>query len=351
MGDSLIVRRGGSGSSKYKLVTEMYLYNKSWKVPKAKDQKFSIRLFGGGGGGYYYETSSWIYRCGGGGGYMNNGEFTLQEGTTIPITIGTGGYKNNTGGTTSFGTYLAANGGTGGNSDGGSGGSGGGGLGGGGTGYQFGGGASSRDMHVIGGNGGKYGGGGYGAGTYGIGGCLYYTNGEIQKDSDGNVIRSGLAGNGGAYYVYKTVNVQINAENGTNTIGNDQVPNGSNVKFDYDLNLQGAGLSGRSTSNRFFGGGGGYGGNGGNNCGGGGGYGGNGGNNCGGGGGYGADGGNNSGGGGGYGKAGTGGDGGKYGDGGIAAGGGAPTEPGGKSYPYNNGTFGGNGIVIIQYYA
>ena len=70
MGDALIVGRGGgSASSKYELKTEIYEADKLWVVPKSKDQKFSVRLFGGGGGG----TSD---GCGGGGGFMNNGDLT-----------------------------------------------------------------------------------------------------------------------------------------------------------------------------------------------------------------------------------------------------------------------------------
>ena len=351
----MYVEGGSDSSSKHRLVTEIYWYNKSWKVPKAKDQKFSVRLFGGGGGGYGAESLSHVYSGGGGGGFMNNGELTLAEGSTIFITVGSGGNPGGdqlatNGGTTSFGTYLAANGGrsgimtsslTGGiYYEGGSGGSGGGGSEciDGGTGYQFGGGGSQG---LAGGNGGKWGGAGGSINRKqkcAIGGCLYYSNEEIKKDSDGNVIRSGLAGNG--------ANDTLKAEDGTNTINNDDVPNGSHVKFYYDLNLQGAGSAGKGDN--YGGGGGGYGGNGGNYSGGGGGYGGNGGNTSGGGGGYGADGGDFNGGGGGYGPGGKGGNGGLKSSGqtgGIAAGGG-----GGYGRSVSGGA-GGNGIVIIQYYA
>ena len=353
MGDSLIVRRGGSGSSQYKLKTEIIQTNKTWTVPKAKDQVFSIRIFGGGA------TTPIYYTNGGGGGYMNNKIFALLEGEKIPITIGAGGYNGHTGnagGTTSFGTYLAANGGYEGN-----GGSGGGhgsfvnvkngtikysiGA----NGYQFGGG----------------GGGGYGGYWGGGGGTTLLRYGGWWNNS-GTWERSGLGGNGG--------NITVAAEDGVNTIGNPEVPNGSNTKFGYELNLQGEGKGGG-----YIGGGGGYGGNGGNTYGGGGGYGGNGGSGSiynvaysgktytifsgGGGGGYGSLGGNGynkeadessnynlsyayGGGGGGYGKSGYGGDG--YGgpyiqNGGIAAGAGSA----GSMFH----TSGGNGICIIQYYA
>lgn len=61
MGDALIVGRGGGSSSKPKLETVILVSNSTWTVPKAKDQKFSVRIFGGGGcggsmcgGGNYY---------------------------------------------------------------------------------------------------------------------------------------------------------------------------------------------------------------------------------------------------------------------------------------------------------
>ena len=375
MGDALIVGRGGSsGSSSGKtLVTKIIQASQSWTVPKAKDQKFYVRIFGGGGGGGTI--------AGGSGGMMNNGELTLEAGTSIPVTIGSGGATDgnngSTGGTTSFGTYLAANGGGRGYYASGkgyvdAGGSGGGGghmesdysgfsnkVADGGDAYQFGGGGARCSGSICyPGNGGKWGGGG--GGWYyrlkGFGGCLYYDNGVMQKDSDGNVITSGLAANYG--------------NDGVNTIGNDQIPNGSENKPYYELNLQGSGNKGTGTFSKCCVAGGGYGGCGGNDFGGGGGYGGNGGNNSGGGGGYGANGGDGynhgsldatitgstrvfraftGGGGGGYGPSGTGG---SYQsgftDGGIAAGGAGGVATYVSSKPAGKG---GNGICIIQYYA
>lgn len=408
MGDALIVGRGGSssGSSGKALVTKIIQATQSWKVPKAKDQKFYVRIFGGGAGGSYNNTLEIGSRnvksgaAGGGGGFMNNAELTLEAGTSIPVTIGLGGKAGNTsngcgqaGGTTSFGTYLAANGAN--YTDyrhGGNGGSGGGGgaTGRGGTGYQFGGGGSAMIFGTFagnGGNGGKWGGGGGGRihkdrkGVYG--GCLYYDNGvmmtndDLETSSRVNVLypnpSSGLAGNLG--------------EDGINTIGNDQIPNGSEDRPCYELNLQGSGLcSNTSYRNSMYGnGGGGFGGSGGYNIGsGGGGYGGNGGNGGyynngsfagGGGGGYGADGGDGyivnqagtynlmipcGGGGGGYGPSGIGGSQSTgYPDGGIAAGGaGGATNnlasiSAGSSlnaYDHMPAGRGGNGICIIQYY-
>ena len=116
MGDSLIVRRGGSGSSQYELKTEIIQTNKTWTVPKARDQVFSIRLFGGGGCGSFTagKFPSGGGGSGGGGGYMNTTILALIPGEQIHITIGSGGsayLRSMNGGTTSFGTYLAANGG------------------------------------------------------------------------------------------------------------------------------------------------------------------------------------------------------------------------------------------------
>ena len=406
MGDALIVGRGGSssgGSSGKTLVTKIIQATQSWKVPKAKDQKFYIRVFGGGGGGGFVINSSFNDGGGGGGGgMMNNTELTLEAGTSIPITIGIGGIAGNersvttsygtkysnggNGGTTSFGTYLAANGGGGGagvTGNGGNGGSGGGAgvEGQGGNGYQFGGGGAKKG----GGFGGYWGGAGGGS-TRSVSdmdnrilGGVIVEGGTPKVDSSGNIQLSGYGGNGN--------------NNGINTISNDQVPNGSDSQFGFDINLQGAGESGvmnngsRVVYSSYLAGGG-FGGNGGKYvAGGGGGYGADGGaggnsmdtsnsyymNTCGGGGGgYGGNGGDAyqiyrnqmsakreysryGGGGGGYGPSGTGGSqytG--YPDGGIAAGG-----AGGGQNMNNSGNpdtitpagRGGNGICIIQYYA
>ena len=157
--------------------------------------------------------------------------------------------------------------------------------------------------------------------------------------------------------------------NGTNTIGNNQIPNGSEDRPYYELNLQGGGSKGGGFVNgRSSVADGGYGGCGGNDFGGGGGYGGNGGNNSGGG-GYGANGGDgyfkifdayiggtsrglkvfSGGGGGGYGPSGTGGSRATgFIDGGIAAGGAGGVIEANINIPAGRG---GNGICIIQYYA
>ena len=382
MGNALIVGRGGGGSasSKYELKTEIYEADKLWVVPKAKDQKFSIRIFGGGGCG--------DSTAGGGGGFMNNGDLTLSQGSTVQITIGLGGNNgqtSNSGGTTSFGTYLSANGGGAAISGiGGSGGSGGGGtivssinrsdkssnlkLVTGGIGYQFGGGG-------CGGSGGYWGGGGGSAVPRANTVNVYHSPGGSSinyqyNSSNGRWYDGGGGGLGAsAATVLNTSDgskcyILSNGGNGTNTIS-----------IINDITLSGNGIGGTSILDyspydaRYYtahagGGGGGYGGNGGNNGGGGGGYGANGGH------GvpkvngsdYGGSGGVRiaGGGGGGYGKGG-------YGGNAIVldndmtsiAGGGGGYGPGGDGE--NNGvrgggagadgSSGGNGICIIQYYA
>ena len=370
MGDALIVGRGGGGSSsKYELKTEIYEADKLWVVPKAKDQKFSVRLFGGGGGGGYGSS-------GGGGGFMNNRDLTLSQGSTVQITIGSGGkdYNSNEstiGGTTSFGTYLAANGG----GDpmyhcGVNGGSGGGrGYSGGqsGIGYQFGGGG-------LGGNGGKWGGGGGGGVPVANSQWDNFFNGALSINYQCNPSNGawydggggGLGGNGAIVNENPSNSdkhwIGVEAEDGTDTT--------SIISNTYISGKGKAGSTIRTGNGISYcvhagGGGGGYGGNGGNNGGGGGGYGADGGD------GYVHDGGKGyyfesficGGGGGGYGKGGYGGNANSRG-----GGGGGAYGPGGDGAPNINvngtdgvrgggggggihGGNGGNGIVIIQYYA
>lgn len=359
MGEALLIKAGGTGtsgnSSPGNLVTNIFTTSGTFIVPKAKNQSFSVRIFGGGGGGGGNCRS--VATCGGGGGYMNNKILTLTQGASISVTIGkggTGGYfsnnkaaagsqsvaSGNTGGTTSFGSYLSAIGGTGGTAGtrcyGGSGGSGGGGINYGGIGYQFGGGGGNYAYKVDSGSvaqegtGGKWGGGG--GCSYGDnprGGCLF------ENSSNTRMVTgfSNLAGNGG--------NNSVSAENGVNTIGNNEV----------DTIIQGNGLKGSYEGRSINCGGGGFGGPGGGYCGGGG--------------GYGAHGGNWYGGGGGY--SGPGGDGIESGR--IAAGGGGAYGAGGKGgnalTACTSGTHGGgggggiqngycgnggDGICIIQYY-
>ena len=113
MSDAIISRRSGNksnSSSNMQFVTDWILRNTSWTVPNAKNQLFSVRIFGGGAG----SSNSWS----GGSGWMNNADLTLTEGEVISIRIGTGGTSSSNsqlvtaGGTTTFGTYLSANGGS-----------------------------------------------------------------------------------------------------------------------------------------------------------------------------------------------------------------------------------------------
>lgn len=345
MGDSLIVRRGGSGSSsRGKLKSVIITQDTEWVVPKAKDQMFMVRIFGGGQSGgitrrsYPYGNVS--QTPGGAGGFMNNAILTLKEGESIPITIGQGGMASQgdarPGKSTFFGPYLSAYGGA--QRFSAVGGSGGGHVftlsspsagskTGAGIGYQFGGGGG-YNVAYAGGRGGQWGGGGgifcngisfTASNIDGAGGCLYNTNDSFYNSEYWSINPflagySGLAGNGGLSSNYKYnsgYGIQsggsfISPESGTDT-SNDELPfdcseftgkgKAGESSFIIDDNLE---VYSGGTINEYRriynlpGGGGGYGGNGGKYCGGGGGYGGNGGNNIGGGGGYGADGGDGS---------------------------------------------------------
>mgnify|MGYP007080087574 FL=1 len=366
-----IISRGGSGASsggkKYALKTEIYTSNKEWTVPEAKNNEFSIKLFGGGGSGAYKHQDN-IY-AGGGSGDFNNAILNLSQGSVITITIGTGGLKpsstynnGNDGGSSFFGSYLSANGGKCGTGNsylwsndhtyyvkGGAGAAGGGaymrladykrtlrGSAKGGNGNLFGGGGAygcidwqnydgkTYEYVGYGGYGGYYGGGGGSLGyraTTSINGVVITAGDGGIYNVDGIPARSNIAGNGG--------NDSLIASNGANTIGWTNID-----KFDNGEYMEGCGIGGGIN-----GGGGGFGGNGGNSYGGGGGY------------GKLARGGNGPGGGGG----------GYIGSGGCGwGGGGGGYGNGGDGYPNcTDGVFGGgggfnanggNGICIIQYY-
>ena len=344
------------GSSGNFLMTEIIKENGNFTVPKDVSE-ITVTLFGGGGAGwkrnigYGASSQEWLMASvGGGGGWMNKNTVKVTPGQIIPVVIGAGGLHNDTlnnctaGGTSSFGTYLSANGGGAAHMIdysycAGSGGSGGGafqpngaifGSTYAGDGYQFGGGGlGGYARNGKAGNGGTWGGGGgiSGAGI-GIGGTY--------------------GGNGGSATNGKVVKA---AEDGTNTMGNEELEKGFRG-YGY------GGDYGKNSSSYGGGGGGGYGGNGGKSnyadWGGGGG-------------GYGADGGNGpAGGGGGYSNKGKGGDGiyanyssnywvsiagggGGYGPGGSAA---MPPQDGGGGAGHNNSVYanGASGICIVQYY-
>ena len=288
MAEAIISRRGWTADGKPELRTEVITGNVNWSVPNSiKNTTISVRIFGGGS----------LSRYGGGSGWMNNGEITVTPGQVIPITIGDGGkYSggssyNISGGTTTFGTYLSANGGSG-NS---------GGAGGGvytdfpspGVGGQFGGSAGANGgiwgggggavRSINPGDGGMYGGGGGGysntnyyfhgvsnggnGGEYGGGGGagvhlnIYCRNGRVSDYDTGRGGSGGTYGGNGANYSRE-------AENGTNTIGNESVPKelqGAGIGGNkYELNL----VNGSRYVNTVYvncGGGGGFGGNGGCN--------------------------------------------------------------------------------------
>ena len=236
MGEAILVKAGGGYSGGtgnnsigdiigWRLKSDIITTNQTYSVPKAKNQEFSVRIFGGGAGGNLnsfgisYPLGIYNLGTGGGGGNMNNNTLTLNEGEQIEVRIGIGGGGNSQGGTTSFGTYLSATGGC----TNGLGGTGGGGY------YVQTGTYSSYDL-----NGGKgiYGGGG--GGWYGGAGGIY-------------------GGAGGAYNV-------SSGTNGTNTL--------SNIDLDFvgEGRSFGAGSGGYGGSSGYkkASGGGGYGGNGGN---------------------------------------------------------------------------------------
>lgn len=112
---------------------EIITDTKDWTVPKARDQKFQVALYGAGGSGSingnYFQN---VGGAGGGSGDYAFKELELKEGDRIHIEIGKGGegmtgsdkvadyighIVGKTGGTTSFGEYLFAVGGLGGNID------------------------------------------------------------------------------------------------------------------------------------------------------------------------------------------------------------------------------------------
>lgn len=359
MGEAILTRIGGgssSGSDDYEFTTELITENKTWVAPKAKNQEFSVRIFGGGGAGYgwYNSSSKTSYAFGGYGGYMNNAILNIDCGSVISIIIGNGG-QFGAGGSTVFGS-LVANGGSCGSLYGGCGGSGGG--------------VAINNFNVTMWNNVTYSGCGCGD-QFGGGGifinCLR-SNLAINNTFFNRAGRGGIWGGDGAIWMRNTyasytrasrssVGLSSNGGDGaifitSNNKLKSSATNGIDTTSIENYLLGGKGLSGIN------GGGGGYGGCGGSICGGGGGYGANGGNGFayysnsdyhmagpGGGGGYSVagNGGESSsvshvGGGGGYGKGA-----GSYGNAGYGGGGYGAMS----SSSYDSG---GNGICIIQYY-
>ena len=119
MGEAILVKAGGLGGSNgsdpedqnivdWQLKTELITNTKEYLVPKARNQEFTVMLFGGGGGA---STMTNRITLQGGYGNMNKGVLTLKRGDSINVVIGINGRANEAGGTTSFGTYLSATGG------------------------------------------------------------------------------------------------------------------------------------------------------------------------------------------------------------------------------------------------
>lgn len=309
--------------------TEIITESSKWTVPSGVVGNIFVRLFGAGAGG---------------GGHMATGNYTIEGGTSVDVTIGAGASHDGNGGASSFGTYLTAQGATGIN-----GGSGGGAS-------SSGGGSTAGSA----GGTGSYGGGGGGGAYYGGSGFDGGAGGIYGGGGGGGA--GGLSGNGGAGGTYGGAGGRSGKAGsaGTNTVG-------------MGLEFEGEGKGGIAGGPDSYGGGGG-----------GGGYGGNGGaggisdtvaSPGGGGGGYGADGGaggssygssrmGGAGGGGGYGgrggngeggvnvvSVGCGGGGGGYGKGGNGADGGRNAVK--SSYAAGtinvSGSVGGDGVCVITY--
>ena len=119
MGEAILVKAGGLGGSNgsdpedqnivdWQLKTELITNTKEYLVPKARNQEFTVMLFGGGGGA---STMTNRITLQGGYGNMNKGVLILKRGDSINVVIGSNGRANEAGGTTTFGTYLSATGG------------------------------------------------------------------------------------------------------------------------------------------------------------------------------------------------------------------------------------------------
>ena len=229
MGQGLLTSRGGSGGSggvdwtispdfigwEYK--SEIITNNKEWMVPRAKDSKIEVRIFGGSrhgilqnvvllntwddivynwtelqngksGSKYFSIKNHNVSYCninaygGGGGGYMCNMTLTnLKFGNLININIGEGGAINSNGGPTTFGNIMTANGGSTGN---------------------------IVENGITGGDGGS------GGGAVFIGNASQAKGGDAQYGGGGT-----YGGNGGGWNTY--------GENGTNT---------KSIEFNYNGN-------------------------------------------------------------------------------------------------------------------
>ena len=303
------------------LKTEIITSNTNWTVPNHVGN-ISVMVYGAGSGstirtataasspGYIPET--WFAGTYGGcGGFMNNGDFNIDEGEQVRITIGRGGVGGwfnssglsnsggGSGGTTSFGAYLSANGASQ--------------LAGGSTSsynnavaYQFGGGAGIdggtygggggclNTSHAIYGsffpsaymvgNGGTYGGGGGGTywyedyndygteggdgGTYGGGGSGWgrSTSSRHYHSSMGGT----YGGNGGT--ISLNTEYYVSSQSGTSGSGwinghkSNEYKSGSRYNAGSRTNFLVNSSSGSAGTVYCSGGGGGYGGNGGSGC-------------------------------------------------------------------------------------
>ena len=61
--------------ARYMLYRDAFTKNEIWTVPEARDQRFSVYVWGGGGAGSISSFDEPVAGAGGGAGYFNGGNF------------------------------------------------------------------------------------------------------------------------------------------------------------------------------------------------------------------------------------------------------------------------------------